>query len=67
MKSTDFAIYISRYLTLDEMQAQQLGTIPAQMTVSPHILRHSKAKRPAQSLQSRDWAGHRFMHRIEIC
>ena len=57
MKSTDFAIYISRYLTLDEMQAQQLGTIPAQMTVSSHILRHSKANAPPNLCKAEDGRG----------
>ena len=51
-------------------QAQQMGTIPAQMTVSPHILRHSKAMHLLQSgvnlIYIRDLLGHADVSTTEV-
>lgn len=60
------AYILNKYVT----QAQQQGTIPAQMTVSPHILRHSKAMHLLQSgvnlIYIRDLLGHADVSTTEV-
>lgn len=52
------------------VQAQRLGSIPAQITVSPHVLRHSKAMHLLQSgvnlVYIRDLLGHADVSTTEI-
>ncbi len=60
------AYILSKYVK----SAQQLGDIPAQMTISPHVLRHSKAMHLLQSgvnlIYIRDLLGHADVSTTEI-
>ncbi len=60
------AYILSKYVK----SAQQLGAIPAQMTISPHVLRHSKAMHLLQSgvnlIYIRDLLGHADVSTTEI-